>query len=194
MLLLKIDRTAFVPEGVSQEGLFIDSHFEIMPNRFLMQPMILARMISCIDVDTKYNILEIGGATGYSSHILSYLCNRVLNFETEPLLYKHADQLVTKRNMKNIDVINNLNHYLIDNRAFDIIFVHGYYSTIPDFLFDLLRDEGIMIAGIQSDNSVNMLDNNFVLSDVCTFYKTYYSVEKKVHFSSHLFPAIKLEK
>ena len=58
-------RDAFAPKAL-REVAYVDEDLEIAKGRYLMEPMILARLIGLAEVAAEDVVLDIGCGTGYS--------------------------------------------------------------------------------------------------------------------------------
>src|SRR3712207_2717064 len=74
----EVPRERFVPQG--RESLaYMDQHIQVTEGgeggepRFMLAPMILARMIQALDVTIGAKVLDVACGLGYSSAILSRL-------------------------------------------------------------------------------------------------------------------------
>ena len=65
-----IPRELFVP-AERRSVAYVDEDLEIAPGRYLMEPMILARLLQTADIQPDAIALDIGCATGYSTAILA---------------------------------------------------------------------------------------------------------------------------
>ena len=69
-----VQREKFVPNSL-REISYIDEDIQLSRNRFMIKPMILARLFQSLSLNGNENILHIGSNTGYSSAILSRMCS-----------------------------------------------------------------------------------------------------------------------
>ena len=67
--LRAVPREVFVP--APQKGVaYLDDDLSVGSGRFLMEPMILARLLQLAEVQTHDAVLDVGCATGYSTAVL----------------------------------------------------------------------------------------------------------------------------
>src|SRR5262245_39206325 len=73
-----LPRENFVPPAL-RELAYIDESLEVFPSidgapaRFLLAPMVLARLIQLASVEPQDKVLDVGCATGYSTAVLAVL-------------------------------------------------------------------------------------------------------------------------
>ena len=75
--LLAVPREAFVPKALAGIA-YVDEDLHIGDQRYLMEPMILARLVQEADVGPDDLILDIGCASGYSTAVLAQLGGTVV--------------------------------------------------------------------------------------------------------------------
>ena len=84
-----LPRERFVPDRVRARA-YLDDDVEIAPGRYLMEPMVTARLIQAADVKPEDMALVVGAGTGYAAALLSRLANTVVALESEPPLAQRA--------------------------------------------------------------------------------------------------------
>ena len=80
--LLKIPRELFVPEKLSARA-YIDEDLNIGEGRYLIQPMIFARMIQSVAISSNDVVLDVACGTAYSSAVIGRLAGTVVALESE---------------------------------------------------------------------------------------------------------------
>jgi protein-L-isoaspartate(D-aspartate) O-methyltransferase len=155
-LLLKafagLPREHFVPE--SQRALaYMDEAIPVVaasaasPARYLLPPMILARMLQAAAPLPKDRALDIGGATGYSAAILARLCKNVEALEATEPLAEGMRQCLKAAGADAVAVHSGpLNEGLSASKPFDLILMNGGVAEEPKTLFDQLADGGRLVT------------------------------------------------
>ena len=86
-----LPRESFVP-AAKRDLAYSDAALEVWPSldggpaRYLLPPVVLARLIQLASVEAKDSVLDIGCATGYSTAVLAHLARAVTAVEAEPEL------------------------------------------------------------------------------------------------------------
>ena len=74
--MLAVPREEFVP--ASQRAMaYLDLDLEVAPNRFLIKPVVLARMLQASDVKATDKILVVGCPTGYAAAVIAQFAGQV---------------------------------------------------------------------------------------------------------------------
>jgi protein-L-isoaspartate(D-aspartate) O-methyltransferase len=150
--MLDIPREAFVPAARAALA-YLDRDVPIAdataagPARFLMKPMVLARLIQAADPALTDRVLVIGAGTGYAAAVLSRLAAQVTALEEDESLFQQARSVLSSLGSHNINVIHG---YLIegapDSAPYDIILIDGGVETVPDRLCTQLSPRGRLLA------------------------------------------------
>src|SRR5690606_22367776 len=87
--MANIPRELFVP--ASARGIaYVDEDIRIADGRYLVEPMVLARLIDHAAIEPGDIVLDIGCGTGYSSAVLGKLASAVVAVESDPDLAARA--------------------------------------------------------------------------------------------------------
>ncbi|MEZ0219950.1 protein-L-isoaspartate O-methyltransferase family protein [Tardiphaga sp. 1201_B9_N1_1] len=74
--MLAVPREEFVP--ASQRAMaYLDLDLEVAPNRFLIKPVVLARMLQASDVKATDRVLVVGCPTGYAAAVIAQFAGQV---------------------------------------------------------------------------------------------------------------------
>ena len=86
----------------SRSGLSLDGG----PARYLLPPVVLARLVQLASVEAKDAVLDIGCATGYSTAVLAHLARAVTAVEAEPELAAAARETLQALGLDNAAVVD----------------------------------------------------------------------------------------
>lgn len=149
-LLRQIPREQFV-DGALQSVAYIDEDIVLPSGRFLIEPMVLARLIQAAEIQSTDRVLDVGCTTGYSTAILAPLCQTVIGIDVDAALVQRAEMTC-----KNMDIVNAafssgpmLNGYG-PTAPYDVILVNGALPELPYKLFDQLRDGGRLLCVLRT--------------------------------------------
>jgi protein-L-isoaspartate(D-aspartate) O-methyltransferase len=154
--MLEIPREAFVPEGRAalaylDRDVVIADATATQPARYLMKPMVLARLIQAADPGVQDRVLVIGAGTGYAAAVMSRLTAEVVALEENESLFQKARSVLSSFGSRNVTVI----HGSLADRVpglglFDIILIDGGVETLPDRLCEQLSSRGRLVAVVVS--------------------------------------------
>ena len=149
--LIEVPREHFVPDDV-RDLAYSDIGFSIKPKeargegRYLLPPMILARLIQGSRVKPTDKVLDVACGGGYSTAILAGLAESVLALEDDGALVTSL-----RAKLAGVDLhIHCLEGDLADGAKmeapFDVILVNGAVETNLDTLFAQLADGGRLLT------------------------------------------------
>jgi protein-L-isoaspartate(D-aspartate) O-methyltransferase len=147
-----LPRERFVPEGKRQLA-YSDASLEVWtsidgaPARFLLPPVVLARLIQLAAVEEKDALLDVGCATGYSTAVLARLARSVTAVEAEPELVAAAREALQELGVDNATVIEGaMTRGAPEAGPFDVILLNGSVAEMPDTLLAQLKEGGRLCA------------------------------------------------
>ena len=147
-----LPRELFVPPA-KRDLAYSDGALEVWPSldggpaRYLLQPVVLARLIQLASVEAKDAVLDIGCATGYSTALLAHLARAVTAVEAEPELAAAARETLKALGLSDAAVVDG-DHARGAPEAgpFDVILLNGSVPEVPDSLVAQLKDGGRLVA------------------------------------------------
>ena len=149
---LDVPREKFVPDAL-QEISYVDEDIQLSRNRFMMKPMILARLFQSLNLKGNENILHVGSNSGYGSAILSRMCSSVISLESDKKLFETSIHTFSNMGFDNVVPLHGSMEDGVEKEApFDIIFIEGSIETEPKSLFGQLNENGKLIAIIRPAN------------------------------------------
>jgi protein-L-isoaspartate(D-aspartate) O-methyltransferase len=147
-----LPREHFLP-GEKRDLAYSDATLEVWPSldggpaRYLMVPVVLARLVQLASVEENDAVLDIGCATGYSTAILAQLARSVTAVEVEPELAAAARENLASVGLNNATVIDgDLARGAPESGPFDVILLNGSVPEVPDSLLAQLKEGGRLVA------------------------------------------------
>lgn len=148
-----LPRERFVPDKVKARA-YLDDDIEIAPNRYLMEPMVTARLIQAAEPKADDMALVVGAGAGYAAGLLSRLVNTVVALEADGELAQRATAAMTDLAIDNALVMDGpLNAGCTKHAPYNIIYLDGAVEQVPAVLLGQLADGGRMV-GVLSDRGV----------------------------------------
>lgn len=144
--LQAVPREPFLPHQLRGVA-YLDEDIPIGGNRYLMEPVVFARLLQAADIDGEDAVLDIGCGSGYSSAVLSHLASAVVALESDPALIERANANLAELGIDNVAVIEGPLHEGCPKQGpFDVIFLNGAVEELPKALFDQLGDGGRLLV------------------------------------------------
>jgi protein-L-isoaspartate(D-aspartate) O-methyltransferase len=148
--LLDIPRERFVPVSLRSVA-YVDEDISLGSGRFVIEPMIAARLLQNASVRPSDRVLVIGCNTGYLCAVLSRLAGTVIGLESDEALAATAAAVLRELGAANVSIVRGK---LRDGRPaqapFDIIVIEGAVVKIPDGIVDQLAEGGRLVTIVNS--------------------------------------------
>jgi len=157
--MLEIPREKFVPKGKMElsyidEDLLVRNANAGAPARYLMEPMVLAKLVQALEITSTDHVLDVGCATGYSATLLGRIAQKVTGLEEDEQLAVSATQIKTSLGASNVKIVTGpLAKGYRQDAPYDAILVEGSVEFVPEALTLQLKDSGRLIAVVGSGRS-----------------------------------------
>lgn len=147
--------------------------------RYLLSPMIIARMIEALNLTKDDKVLDVGCTTGYSTALISHLAGIVIGLESDAQMAQQANLNIQKLGLDRGVTIQHgaLSLGTKDLAPFTAIILNGAVQEVPAALFSQLDEGGQLIAivGGQKDRK---------LGQVILYEKHHGTVSQRVLFEA----------
>ena len=141
-----VPREEFVPKP-KRSIAYIDRPIELSSRRYLMPPVIFARMLQAAEIVQSDVALDIGCATGYSTAVLAKLCETVVALEEDEGLANGATETLSRLEIQNAAVVTGpLAVGYAGQGPYDVVFVNGAVETLPQEILEQLNDGGRLVV------------------------------------------------
>jgi protein-L-isoaspartate(D-aspartate) O-methyltransferase len=143
---LAVPREAFVPNPLKNVA-YVDEDLPLGGGRWLLEPMVLGRMIQLAGIAPTETVLEIGAATGYGTAILASLARSVVGVESDAGLARKAADNLARLGIANAVVRQGaLERGYPDRAPYDVVLFGGAIAEVPAAIADQLADNGRLVA------------------------------------------------
>ena len=152
--LTEIPRERFVPRA--RRGVaYVDEDVEIAPGRYLMEPMVLARLVQEADIKADDMVLDVGCGTGYAAAVMARLAATVIALDVDDSLAADAERALNEVGADNAIVMTGpLAEGYASQGPYDVILVSGAVDHLPQALADQLAEGGRIVGVLHEPGSV----------------------------------------
>jgi len=148
--MLAVPREAFIPENqrpMAYLDLDLDVSEGASAKRFLIKPVVAARMLQAAEIKDTDKVLVAGGATGYMAAVVARLAGQVIATETDPAQVAKAREVLAQLGLANVTFQAAA---AADgdpaNAPYDVIVLDGATEVTPDRLYGQLREGGRLVG------------------------------------------------
>ena len=148
--MLAVPREAFVPEN-KQALAYLDLDLDVSEGaaakRFLIKPVVLAKMLQAAEIKESDRVLVVGCATGYAAAVIARFAPEVAAIESDPALASKAEAILARNGCGNVAVRAAPSAYGDAARGpYDVIVLNGATEIAPEHLCAQLRSGGRLVG------------------------------------------------
>lgn len=148
--LAEIPRELFVPKPMRGFA-YVDDDLDVGGGRFIIEPLVLARLLAEARIKPTDVVLSIGDATGYSTAVTARLAQTVVALECDGDWANRATQSLNDLGIDNAAVVlGRLEKGYPAQAPYDVIVVAGAVAELPMDLCRQLGDGGRLVAVVNS--------------------------------------------
>jgi protein-L-isoaspartate(D-aspartate) O-methyltransferase len=150
----RIRRELFVPDHMRQVA-YIDEDLPLGGGRYLMEPMVAARLLQVAKVERTDTALIVGASTGYEAALVSCLARNVVALEEDPELARRARAALVDHGIASVSVVEGPAPQGYRPRVpYDAIIFGGAVAEVPSEIASQLAEEGRLLAVVKSGNGI----------------------------------------
>jgi protein-L-isoaspartate(D-aspartate) O-methyltransferase len=148
--MLAVPREAFVPPG-QQAMAYLDIDLDVSAGgsekRYLIKPVVTAKMLQAAEIKDTDRALVVGCATGYSAAIVAKLAAQVTATEGDASLAAKAKDVLARLGFANVTVRSAAAAEGDPaNAPYDVIVLNGATEITPIGLYRQLRNGGRLVG------------------------------------------------
>ena len=144
-------RERFVPPHLRAIA-YVDEDLRIKGDRFMTEPMVLARLLQAAAIGPSDAVLVIGCTTGYAVAVVARLAATVVGLEDDAELVAHADSALARLETDNgVVVTGTLEAGYPKQAPYDVIVIEGRCGELPEGIVDQLAPGGRLVTVMDED-------------------------------------------
>jgi len=148
--MLALPRENFVPEG-KQALAYLDLDLDVTEGgaqkRFLLKPVLIAKLLQAAELGPSDNVLIVGAATGYAAALAARLAGKVTATESDPALCAKGTSTLAGLGLTNV-TFRTAEAAAGDSAdaPYDAIVLDGATEVMPDRLCAQLKNGGRLVG------------------------------------------------
>ncbi len=140
----EVPRERFVPPDAAALA-YLDLALPVGGGRYLLKPMVLAKLIQAADLEPTDRVLVVGCATGYAVAVLALIAGEVVALEQDGTLIQAAQAALASQ--PNVTVARgSLTAGWTQGAPYDAILMDGGVEVLPDEFRRQLKDGGKLVC------------------------------------------------
>jgi protein-L-isoaspartate(D-aspartate) O-methyltransferase len=149
-----IRRELFVPAHLRVVA-YVDEDLPLGRGRFLMEPMVVARLLQAAAIERTDTLLIIGAGTGYEAAVAAALARSVVALEEEPDLARDAREALVEHSVASVSIVEGpLPQGYRPRAPYDVMLFCGAVTEVPAEIDSQLAEAGRLLTVIKSANGV----------------------------------------
>ena len=149
-----IRRELFVPEHLRAVA-YVDEDLPLGRGRYLMEPMVAARLLQAAAIERTDTVLIIGAGTGCEAALTAALARNVVALEENPELARCARDALVEHSIAAVSVVEGPLPLGYRPRApYDAILLCGAVVEVPPEVDSQLAEGGRLLAVVKSANGI----------------------------------------
>ena len=146
----KIPRERFLP-ATRQSQAYLDEDMPVAEGRWLMEPMVIARLLQLADIQRTDHALVVPGGSGYVAAVLAHMAGSIVAVEQDGPVRDGASKLLAELGADTVAVVAGS---VVDGcpgqAPFDVIVFDGAVSEIPQPILTQLGNGGRCVAVVRN--------------------------------------------
>jgi len=147
--MMETPRERFVPPAMKNFA-YIDDDVTVKqgnPARYLLDPMVLAKLLQAAEIAPDALVLDVGPATGYSTAVLAKLAGQVVAIEEDAELAAEGSSLLVDLGLLNAAYVQGpMTEGWSGEAPYDAILLNGSVDEVPKALLSQLKPDGKLVA------------------------------------------------
>jgi protein-L-isoaspartate(D-aspartate) O-methyltransferase len=135
-------RERFLPEAMRAVA-YADDDVPLGNGRYLMEPMVLARLIQALQAQPEESALVVGSGRGYGAALMSRLVKSVVAVESDAMLAAAAEKTARELGLDRVrQVVGPMELGAAGSAPYDAILIEGAARVVPDAILGQLAEGG----------------------------------------------------
>jgi protein-L-isoaspartate(D-aspartate) O-methyltransferase len=149
-----VRRELFLPEHLRPVA-YIDEDLPLGAGRYLMEPMVAARLLQVASTARTDTALIVGAGTGYEAALTAMLARNVFALEEDPELARRGRAALVEHAIALVNVVEGpLRDGYRARAPYDVILFGGAVAELPSNIVAQLAEGGRLLAVVRGGEAV----------------------------------------
>jgi protein-L-isoaspartate(D-aspartate) O-methyltransferase len=147
--MLVVPRERFVPAALRGIA-YVDEDIPLGGGRYLMEPMVLGRLLQAAAIAPGDVVLDVGCGSGYASAVMARLARSVVALEEDATLARQCAAALAEFPVPNLTLVEGKLATGYPARApYNVILINGAVAAIPPAIAGQLANGGRLVTVLQ---------------------------------------------
>ena len=147
-------RELFVPDRLHSAA-YADTDLPLGGGRYLMEPMVAARLVQALAIQRGDAALVVGAGVGYEAAVIAQLCRSVVALDNDAELARLGRAALVEHRIATVKYVEGPGGQGARTRpAYDVILFAGAVAEIPAEIAAQLGENGRLAAVVRSSDGV----------------------------------------
>ncbi|HXO00527.1 MAG TPA: protein-L-isoaspartate O-methyltransferase [Stellaceae bacterium] len=146
-----IRRELFVPDRLRAIA-YSDTDLPLGNCRYLMAPMVAARLLQAVEAKRTDNVLVVGAGVGYEAALIALLGRSVVALEQDAELARQGRAALVEHRIATVNFVEDPQARSRMRAAYDVILFGGAVAEIPPEIPAQLAEGGRLAAVVKPDS------------------------------------------
>ena len=126
---------------------YVDEAIEIGGGRYMLEPMLLARLLQAAAPEKEDIALDVACGTGYATAILASMCATVVGLDSNAELVQSGNATLSEMGVDNAALVNGpLRDGYAKQQPYNVIIINGSVPEVPQAVLDQLNEGGRLVT------------------------------------------------
>ena len=148
----ELPRERFLPDGLKAVA-YADDNVPLGGSRFLMEPMVLARLVQALQPSPDDRALVIAAGRGYGAALLGRMVKSVVAVESDSALASAASQALSALGLANVTLhVGKMEDGAAASAPYDVVLIEGAVRQVPQTIIDQIAEGGRLATVLASES------------------------------------------
>ena len=134
---------------------YVDDDLPLGGGRWLMQPMVAARLIQAAEINRTDTVLILGAGCGYEAAVAAMLARTIIALEEDAGLARRAHAALVEHGIAAVNVVEGpLREGHRPRAPYDVILLGGAIAELPPEIGAQLAEGGRLLAVVRAGNDL----------------------------------------
>ena len=144
-----VPRELFMPEAL-RAAAYLDEDIDLGHGRYIMEPMVLARLLQAARPGPADVALEIACGSGYATALLARMVATAVAVESGDAFVDQASAALAELGLDNAVVMKgDIARGVPDQAPYNVILIHGAVAEVPEAISGQLAEDGRLVTVVR---------------------------------------------